>query len=370
MNVSQNTTFKLNLDALTRFDLDLQEASPGGADTDFFLTTSSPINALNEIAFEWPTTDDDELVSLFTTKNDDAAGLVPELTLLQGEPSLDEFRDFTAVFMTPPRKTRQPKRKLFSDDEMEARYCLRQSDVQSPQVPASPLTHYSRQRLEIAELTVVAEALERQLQAMQASRMLHGFTAYENALKAKAALLEAQEANMSLKHQVQGHLRQRQQLQTIAFGSQQSPLPTTKESKPAANGKAQAKKRARGDEESDDDDDEDVEEGEDESGDEDAEEGDDDDDDEEDDDDQDDTPSRKKQKKQADDDDDDDDDDNDHDDDNVTLNQDDLIGVDASNIIPRARRRAAVAAMALPMNDEEDEHKEAPQSDDDEEAEF
>ncbi|RHY54551.1 hypothetical protein DYB38_008515 [Aphanomyces astaci] len=323
MNVSQNTTstFKLNLDALTGFDLDLQEASPGGADTDFFLTTSSPITALNEIAFVWPTTDDDELDSLFTTKNDDAAGLVPELTLLQGEPSLDEFRDFTAVFMTSPRKTRQPKRKLFSDDEMEARYCLRQSDVQSPQVPASPLTHYSRQRLEIAELTVVAEALERQLQAMQASRMLHGFTAYENALKAKAALLEAQEANMSLKHQVQGHLRQRQQLQTIAFGS-------------------------------------------------DAEEGDDDDDDEEDDDDRDDTPSRKKQKKQADDDDDDDDDDNDHDDDNVTLNQDDLIGVDASNIIPRARRRAAVAAMALPMNDEEDEHKEAPQSDDDEEAEF
>ncbi|RHY00992.1 hypothetical protein DYB36_002817 [Aphanomyces astaci] len=316
MNVSQNTTstFKLNLDALTGFDLDLQEASPGGADTDFFLTTSSPINALNEIAFEWPTTHDDELDSLFTTKNDDATALVPELTLLQGEPSLDEFRDFTAVFMTSPRKTRQPKRKLFSDDEMEARYCLRQSDVQSPQVPASPLTHYSRQRLEIAELTVVAEALERQLQAMQASRMLHGFTAYENALKAKAALLEAQEANMSLKHQVQGHLRQRQQLQTIAFGS--------------VIGEA------------------------------------------EDDDDRDDTPSRKKQKKQADDDDDDDDDDNDHDDDNVTLNQDDLIGVDASNIIPRARRRAAVAAMALPMNDEEDEHKEAPQSDDDEEAEF
>lgn len=33
----------------------------------------------------------------------------------------------------------------------------------------------------------------------------------------------------------------------------------------------------------------------------------------------------------------------------VKLNEDDFIGVDTSNIIPRARRRAAIAAMAKPM---------------------
>lgn len=33
----------------------------------------------------------------------------------------------------------------------------------------------------------------------------------------------------------------------------------------------------------------------------------------------------------------------------VKLNEDDFIGLDTSNIIPRARRRAAVAAMAKPM---------------------
>lgn len=33
----------------------------------------------------------------------------------------------------------------------------------------------------------------------------------------------------------------------------------------------------------------------------------------------------------------------------MKLNDDDFIGLDTSNIIPRAKRRAAVAAMAKPM---------------------
>lgn len=35
----------------------------------------------------------------------------------------------------------------------------------------------------------------------------------------------------------------------------------------------------------------------------------------------------------------------------VKLNEDDFVGLDTSNIIPRAQRRAAAAAMAKPMED-------------------
>ncbi|RHY31282.1 hypothetical protein DYB32_003638 [Aphanomyces invadans] len=224
MDATQLTAFKLNLDALPTIERDAQDSSPCGADTDVFFITSSPANALNEMAFTWPRASDannlDELNSLFTTSNESAAAQVGVAKLVPpaDEPSVEELRDFTAVLMTPPSKTRPIKRKLLSDDGLEARYCQRKMELQSAPNVASPLTHYSRQRLEIAELTQVVEVLERQLQMLKASKVAHGFTAYEKALKSKADLLEAQETNMRLKHRVQGHLRQRQQLETIAFG--------------------------------------------------------------------------------------------------------------------------------------------------------
>ena len=62
--------------------------------------------------------------------------------------------------------------------------------------------------------------------------------------------------------------------------------------------------------------------------------------------------------------------------DEVTLNEDDYIGIDTSNIIPRTRRRAAVAAMALPMHDdlpadkEDDDDSDSDNSQSSDEAEF
>lgn len=52
----------------------------------------------------------------------------------------------------------------------------------------------------------------------------------------------------------------------------------------------------------------------------------------------------------------------------MKLNDDDFIGLDTSNIIPRARRRAAVAAMAKPMELPAGASKGGDDDDDDDDA--
>lgn len=57
----------------------------------------------------------------------------------------------------------------------------------------------------------------------------------------------------------------------------------------------------------------------------------------------------------------------------VKLNEDDFVGLDTSNIIPRAQRRAAAAAMTKPMEDAPTKPKATKDDDDGEssdEAEF